>query len=251
MIREKIIRNVSEFCNENKRDIINAVGNIAYLFEHMCYQENPEKEFCVRVEELKYTPYIGQFLLESVAAWSRRYWYEQQELFWRMEVMIEAEKDEYVRFIDWLYYESIRFSLENKFLGDLTEHISCVFPKEAKEEVITEMKRTINVQEIKRNKRLAIDMMKLHYKCNDERIAIIEKILINAKSNYIPEFLKRVRIDDVMIFMLICNAECKERIFKSLDKEQLDEIEKFQGDAFYLRRDRIAECLDYMMKCIR
>ena len=44
MNREKIICNVSEFYNKNKTDIVNTMSNIAYLFEHMCYEENPEKE---------------------------------------------------------------------------------------------------------------------------------------------------------------------------------------------------------------
>lgn len=247
MVRENIICNVSEFYSVNKRDIINTVGNIAYLFEHMCYEENPEKEFSSRVEELKYTPYIGQFLLESVAAWSRRYWFESPELFWRMEVMIETEKDEYVKFINWLYYEAIRFSLENKFLGDLTEHIGCVFPKEAREEVVVAMKRTINVQEIKRNKRLEIDLMKLHYECNDERVAIVEQFIMNADSCDSIKLFRQVRLNDLLTFLHICSSECKECIFKSLDKKQLDEIERFQGESFYLRRDRIAECLEYLV----
>lgn len=247
MNREKIICNVSEFYNKNKTDIVNTMSNIAYLFEHMCYEENPEKEFCARVEELKYTPYMGQFLLENVASWSRRYWYDQPELFWRMEVIIEGESDEYVRFIYWLYYESIRYSLETKFLGDLTQHISCVFPKEYKEEIEIVMKRTINVQEIKRNKRLEIDLTKLHYKCNDARIELIEKKFMDTNFNDIPKLFKRVRLNNIMTFMIICSDECKKRIYKSLSEEQLEEIEKFQGEAIYLRRDTITEYLEYMI----
>lgn len=250
MNRENIVQNVSGLYEENKYDIIKQVCNIAYLFENMCFEENPQKEFFDRVEELKYHPYTGKLLLESVAEWSKRHWYEPQELCWRMEMMIETEVDEYKRFINWLYYESIRYSFEKDFFGELTEHISCVFPKDAKEEVVKAMNDTIKIQKIKRRKRLEIDLMKLHYKCDDERIDVIEKFLTNTESGNISNVLKRVRIRDLMTFMMICSQECKERIFNNIDENKINEIEEFQGDALYLRRDTIAECLDYMMHCL-
>lgn len=251
MNKENIICNVSKYFEENRCDILKQVSNIVYLFEHLAYEESPEKEFCDRVNELKYTPYTGQLLIESVASWCRRYWHNPKEMYWRIEIIIEGENDEYVRFINWLYYESIRFSLENNFLGDLIEHISCVFQREAKEEVEAEMKRTANVQEMKRNKRLEIDFMKLHYKYDDERITLIEKSLYEVKINDIPEIFKRIRIHDLMTFMLICSTRCKELIYNGIGEDGRDEINKFQGDAMYLRRENIAKSLEYLMHCVR
>ena len=167
-----------------------------------------------------------------------------------MEVMIEGESDEYVRFIYWLYYESIHFSLENNFFGDLTEHISCVFPGEAKTEVAKAMSDTVRVQQMKREKRLEIDLMKLHYEHNDDRIDIVEKKLSDTLLSDFSNLFKRVRISDLMTFMLICSTECKERIYKSLDDDKIGEIEKFQGESLHLRRDTIAECLDNLIHCV-
>lgn len=250
MNRENIICNVSKYFKENRGDILKQVGNIVYLFEHLAYLESPEKEFCDRVDELKYTPYTGQFLVEDVASWCRRYWNDPKEMYWRMEIIIESENDEYVRFINWLYYESICFSLENKFLGDLIGHISCIFPKEAKEEIEAEMKRTANVQEMKRNKRLEVDFMNLHYKYNDERIALIEKALYEVKINDISKMFNRIRIHDLMTFMLICSTKCKKLIYNGIGDDERDEINKFQGDAMYLRRENIVKALEYLMHCV-
>lgn len=103
MNRELIIHNISKLYNDNKNDFFKTVSNIAYLCEHMCYETNTEKVFYERVDELKYQSYSGQFLLEKAAEYLMKSGLSHEELYWRMEVMIEAENDEYLQVIDWLY----------------------------------------------------------------------------------------------------------------------------------------------------
>lgn len=250
MNRELIIHNITKLYNENRNDILKTVSNIAYLCEHMCYETDKEKVFHERVDELKYQPYSGQFLLEKAAEWCLKHWITHEEIYWRMEVMIEAEADEYIQLADWLYYETIRFSLEYEFRGDIVEHISCVFPKEVMNEVADCMQSTINVQKIKRGKRLKVDLMKLHYQYSDKRIRHIEEALYAMSDVRLGEVINKIIIRELITFMLICSQQCKNLIYDKLDEEKLSEVEKFQGSAFYLKNETVKDCIDNLYRIV-
>lgn len=251
MNRELIIQNISKFYKDNKSDFLKTVSNIAYLYEHMCYEKNTEKIFYERVDELKYNPYSGQLFLEKAAEYLMKSRISYEELCWRLEVMIEAENDEYLQVIDWLYYETIRFSLKFEFKGDIVAHICCAFPKEVFNEVADCMQSTISVQKMKRNKRLEINLMKLHYQYDDGRIAYIEKNFYEMPSVCIDEVISKIVIRDLITFMLICSQECKILIYEKLDENKLMEIEKFQGSAFYLKNETVKDCIEKIYNTVK
>ena len=239
MNREKLVYSAGKLYEEKQGDIFNQVSNIAYLASGMTMRNDKRQVFFEVVEELKYQPYSGQYFLEKVAKWYQKWSISDEELISRMEIMIEAEQDEYLQLVYFLYYVAMSHFLYSNVYKSVIERICCIFPKDIAGEIEKQMELSYSVQERKRQKRREVNLQKLHYRWSDERINQMESFLAEMQEEDLIEELKQLQVYELISFMLICSQKTKEKIYENLNVDMKQKIDEFQGESYALRRENI------------